>query len=99
MAPEAAIFIINDPLRDESRIRDLVAMGFLVRTRADADTSEARSNDRRRFEAAKRSGAQIITTDYYIPDRSVDDRYMVRFDDGAFVRPNPGTSVTSRWGN
>jgi hypothetical protein len=90
-AAEAAIFVINDPVRDEARIRGLVTQGFLVRTRADADTKEARSNDFSRFDAAKRSGAQIITTDYYIPDRSVSERYMVRFDDGTFFRANPVT--------
>jgi hypothetical protein len=90
-APEAGIMVINDPVKDEAKIRDLVTRGFLVRTRADADTHEARTNDRSRFEAAMRSGAQIITTDYYIPDRSIDDRYMVRFEDGGFLRLNPVT--------
>lgn len=89
--PESAFLVINDPVKHEQRIRDLVMQGFLVRTRADADTREARTNDRARFEAAKRSGAQIITTDYYIPDRSLDERYFVRFDDGGFVRANPVT--------
>jgi len=91
-APESAIFVINDPVRDEGRIRELVSRGFLVRTRADADTREARMNDRSRFEAAKRSGAQIITTDYYIPDRSINDTYIVRFDDGGLIRLNPVTA-------
>ncbi|MCX5691739.1 MAG: Ca2+-dependent phosphoinositide-specific phospholipase C [Planctomycetota bacterium] len=93
-ADHAAIFIINDPIKDEPTIRDLVHQGFIVRTRADADTREARRNDRSRFEAAMRSGAQIITTDYYIPDRSADDRYMVRFDGGDFIRANPVTGIS-----
>lgn len=90
--PEAAVFVINDPVKDESRIRDLVRQGFLVRTRADADTKEARTNNLARFEAAMRSGAQIITTDYYIPDRSISDRYIVRFEGGSLLRANPVTA-------
>jgi hypothetical protein len=86
---EAAIFIMNDPARDEAKIRSLVDQGFMVRTRADSDTKEARASDHTRFEAALRSGAQIITTDYYIPDRSVSDRYFIRFEDGSFWRIKP----------
>lgn len=63
--PEAAVFNIQDPRTDEARIRALVAQGFLVRTRSDADTAEARTHDLARLQAAERSGAQIISTDYY----------------------------------
>lgn len=89
--PNAGVMVINDPVADEGRIRELVSRGFLVRTRADADTREARRNDLSRFDAAVRSGAHVITTDYAIPDRKVSDSYMVRFEQGAFVRPNPVT--------
>ena len=64
-APEAAVFNIQDPRPEEARIRTLVSRGFLVRTRADADTAEARAHDLSRLEIAERSGAQIISTDYY----------------------------------
>lgn len=87
--PEAAVFVINDPVKDEERIRSLVREGYLVRTRADADTREARAGSFTRFEAATRSGAQVITTDYAIPDRKINDWYVVRFDDGGFIRENP----------
>jgi hypothetical protein len=63
--PEAAVFNIQDPKANEAQIKDLVAQGFLVRTRSDADTREARQHDLSRLEAALRSGAQIISTDYY----------------------------------
>uniref|UniRef100_B0T4N5 Calcium-dependent phosphoinositide phospholipase C n=1 Tax=Caulobacter sp. (strain K31) TaxID=366602 RepID=B0T4N5_CAUSK len=63
--PEAAVFNIQDPKAEEARIKDLVAQGFLVRTRSDADTREARQHDLGRLQAALRSGAQIISTDYY----------------------------------
>lgn len=84
--PEASIFVMNDPVKQESEIRTRTAQGFIVRTRADADTAEARREDFSRFEAAKRSGAQVITTDYYIPDRKRSDRYFIRFEGGSFVR-------------
>jgi hypothetical protein len=89
--PDAAILVINEPIEKEREIADLSARGFLVRTRADAGTTEARRTDFTRFEAAKRSGAQIITTDYYIPDRKMSDLYVVRFSEplSPFVRPRP----------
>ncbi|MET3663564.1 phosphatidylinositol-specific phospholipase C domain-containing protein [Caulobacter sp. 1776] len=63
--PEAAVFNIQDPKAEEARIKALVAQGFLVRTRSDADTREARAHDLSRLQAAVRSGAQIISSDYY----------------------------------
>lgn len=77
--PEAAVFNIQDPRAEEARIKDLVAQGFLVRTRSDADTREAHLHDQGRLQAALRSGAQIISTDYYpgAPD-PLDLRFVVR---------------------
>ncbi|WP_297507758.1 phosphatidylinositol-specific phospholipase C domain-containing protein [uncultured Caulobacter sp.] len=63
--PEAAVFNIQDPRPEEARIKALVAQGFLVRTRSDADTTEARNHDLARLRSAERSGAQIISSDYY----------------------------------
>ena len=58
----------------------------MVRTRADADTEEARSNDKTRFRAACNSGAQIITTDYYYKSAFFPSNYTVQFDDGKYIR-------------
>jgi hypothetical protein len=63
--PEAAVFNIQDPKAEEARIKALVGQGFLVRTRSDADTKEARAHDQTRLQAALRSGAQVISSDYY----------------------------------
>lgn len=63
--PEAAVFNIQDPKAEEAGIKALVAQGFLVRTRSDADTREARQHDLTRLQAALRSGAQVISSDYY----------------------------------
>lgn len=62
---QAAVFNIQDPRPEEARIKALVAGGFLVRTRSDADTTEARNHDLDRLDVAVRSGAQIVSTDYY----------------------------------
>ncbi len=62
---EAAVFNIQDPRPEEARINALVAQGFLVRTRSDANTTEARTHDLNRLDVAVRSGAQIVSTDYY----------------------------------
>ena len=60
--PEAATMILNNP--NDKTIPKMVKLGYLIRTRADEGTKEARDNDYSRFNAACQSGAQIITTDY-----------------------------------
>jgi len=67
--PQAAWMKRNDPVGQEQEIRNLVREGFLVRTRADAGTREARANDTRRRDRAIATGAQLISTDYPEPDR------------------------------
>jgi hypothetical protein len=62
---EAAIFNIQDPQAEEAHAKALVAQGFMVRTRADADTKEARNHDLARLQSALRVGSQVISTDYY----------------------------------
>ena len=63
--PEAAVEIVQDPLVDGAAIRRWVGQGLIVRTRTDANTVEARKRDHRKAEAAARSGAQAVSTDYY----------------------------------
>ncbi|MEP7142934.1 MAG: phosphatidylinositol-specific phospholipase C1-like protein [Ferruginibacter sp.] len=87
--PEAAIIIINDPVKDLNKIQELVKKGYIVRTRADADTKEARTNDKSRFLAACKSGAQIISTDYYEKSKLFKSDYIVSFGGGKYVRKNP----------
>ncbi len=85
--PAAAVMVVNDPIRDFERIQRLVDRGFMVRTRADADTVEARANDSRRMEAALASGAQAVSTDYYLPTNPFDNSYRVQIESG--LRCNP----------
>ncbi len=77
--PEAAFRIVNEPKRDWPYIQYLVRSGYYVRTRADADTVEARKGDYSRLRAALISGAQVISTDYYVPDKRLSTGYFVRF--------------------
>ncbi|HEY4334387.1 MAG TPA: phosphatidylinositol-specific phospholipase C1-like protein [Puia sp.] len=86
--PEAAFMIINDPKREQEKIKEMVRKGYMVRTRADADTREARVNDRSSFAAACASGAQIITTDYYYKSKFFTSDYVVSFEGGSYMRKN-----------
>ncbi|SCW92105.1 Phosphoinositide phospholipase C, Ca2+-dependent [Sphingobium faniae] len=88
-SPAAAYLTINDPVADGDRIRKAVAAGFIVRTRADAGTFEARRNDGSRREAALASGAQFISTDYFWPEPRFNNDYQVRLPDDAAVMCNP----------
>jgi hypothetical protein len=85
--PEAATLIINNPA--DRQITDLAKQGYLIRTRADSNTVEARNNDYTHFEEACRSGAQIITTDYYQPSNFFKSSYHIAFADSTYVRVNP----------
>ena len=87
--PEAAALFRNNP--EDATIADLAKKGYIIRTRADADTREARANDYSHFEAAKKSGAQIITTDYYLPSTIFQSPYHISFDNKTYVRTNPVT--------
>jgi hypothetical protein len=87
-SPAAGWFKINDPVSDYDRIRSLVERGFMVRTRADADTVQARKNDVERRDRALSSGAQFVSTDFPEP-RPDFSPYKVVLPGGAVARPNP----------
>lgn len=87
--PEAAFVKRNGPVGNEAEIADLVRKGYVVRTRSDADTEQARSGDTTMREAAFASGAQWVSTDYVDPDPAVGTDFSVRFPGGGTVRCNP----------
>ncbi|MFN3214659.1 MAG: phosphatidylinositol-specific phospholipase C1-like protein [Henriciella sp.] len=87
-APDAAYFTLNNPKEQGDLIRRRVTEGFLVRTRADADTKEARAGDYSRLEAALESGAQYISTDYY-QARSEWSGYVAKLPGDMVERSNP----------
>ena len=87
--PEAAFMKLNDPVADEAKIRQAVLDGYIVRTRSDADTVQARTGDTSMREAALRSGAQWVSTDYAVPDPRFATGYSVTIPGGTPARCNP----------
>ena len=87
-ASPASAYITLNETADNARIAADVKAGLLVRTRADADTVEARLNDARRRDAALASGAQYVSTDYRHPDPRWPG-YEARLPDGAIAVCNP----------
>lgn len=86
--PGAAFFKLNDPVRAHAQIKRLVRSGFMVRTRADSDTREARKNETTRRDKALSSGAQFVSTDFPEPNKRFSD-YSVSFKKGINFRINP----------
>ncbi|MGB5710887.1 MAG: Ca2+-dependent phosphoinositide-specific phospholipase C, partial [Waterburya sp.] len=83
---DEGIFInTNEPNRE---IPDLVKQGYIVRTRADGDTLDARVGSTERRDQAIQSGAQYISTDYPKPNEYFSD-FMVLFADDTLIRCNP----------
>jgi hypothetical protein len=87
--PDAAFVKRNDPFAAD--IPDLVAAGYVVRTRADADTVEARENNTGPRDQALASGAQWVSTDYQAPGMAVGftSSYVVEIPGGTVARCNP----------
>ncbi|HEY3722355.1 MAG TPA: Ca2+-dependent phosphoinositide-specific phospholipase C [Acidimicrobiia bacterium] len=87
--PDAAFIKLNDPIGDNATIRSVVAAGYVTRTRADADTHEARANNTVPRDAAIASGAQWVSTDYEVPGRAYGQPYFVSIPGGTPARCNP----------
>src|ERR671916_3076287 len=87
--PDAAVMVVNDPIGSADRIRALVDAGFIVRTRADADTVQARSGDTTQRDAALASGAHFVSTDYVWPDERFGTGYVVDLPGDGAARCNP----------
>ena len=94
--PDAAFIKRNDPIADGvTEIPTLVEAGYLVRTRADADTVQARSGDTTQREAALTSGAQYVSTDYPVPNPDFGTGYFVSLPGAAPARCNPVATPTA----
>jgi hypothetical protein len=87
-SPAAGYITLNEPIKEHARIQAAVKAGIIVRTRADADTWEARKNDTAPREAAFTSGANYVSTDYRHPDTRFSS-YEARLPDKLIARPNP----------
>ena len=77
----------NDGTQED--IAALVRKGYLVRTRTDADTQQARTDDTTRLKIALASGAQLLSTDYPLSGASRNGPYSVGLPGGAIARCNP----------
>jgi hypothetical protein len=87
--PEAAFLKLNDPVADAEAIRSAVEAGYVVRTRADADTAQARDGDDSMLDAALVSGAQWLSTDYPVDDPRFPAEYVAEMPGGGTMRCNP----------
>jgi hypothetical protein len=71
-------------------IDGLVRKGYLVRTRTDGDTKEARTNDTTRRDAMMKSGAQMLSTDYPMGEPAKwPGSFMVTLPEALDARCNP----------
>jgi len=86
-APDAAFIEENDGSKEV--IDGLVKQGYLVRTRTDESTEQARTNDRTRLERALSSGAQMLSTDYPSSEPSQWTSFVVALPGGLVARCNP----------
>jgi len=91
-SPDAAFIEANDPTgANAALIRRQVRLGYVVRTRADQDTKEARADDTTRRQVALASGAQWVSTDYPAPGIAArfGTGYDVRLPNNRPARCNP----------
>ena len=86
-APDAAFVEQNDG--SVEAINALVKQGYLVRTRTDEPTEQARTNNTTRRDLALSSGAQMLSTDYPLSEPSSWTTYSVGFPGGLVGRCNP----------
>jgi hypothetical protein len=85
--PDCAFTEENDGTPET--IAALVRKGYLVRTRTDADTKEARTGETARRDTALASGAQLLSTDYPASEPSTWTNYSVSLPNNAIARCNP----------
>ncbi|THD59166.1 phosphatidylinositol-specific phospholipase C1-like protein [Phenylobacterium sp.] len=88
--PDAAFVEQNEGTPEA--IAALVKQGYIVRTRSDADTKEARSGDTTQRDKALKSGAQMVSTDYPWFEPSRWTGFKVSLPGEASVRCNPVNS-------
>ena len=75
--PDAAFLRIDDPIAGAEEIARRAAEGYLIRTRTDSPTADARTGDTTRRDAAIGSGAHFLSTDYYAEDPAFGTGYVV----------------------
>ncbi len=94
----AAFLLLDNAVTRYSEIKRYVRDGYLVRTRSDIETYEAKANDMSRALAAFEGGAQIVSTDFEMPGNGYGTSYIVRLPGGNSARPNPAIAESNRCG-
>ncbi|WP_313001097.1 phosphatidylinositol-specific phospholipase C domain-containing protein [Chryseobacterium gleum] len=83
-------FILRDnAIVRQKEIQALVKQGYIVRTRSDIETYEAKTNDFTRSKAAFSSGAQVISTDFFRAGNTYSTPYFVQPPQGKDYFNNP----------
>lgn len=85
----AAFLMFDNALARAKDIRAYVQQGYIVRTRSDIETFEAKTNDMTRANAAFASGAQVVSTDFEHAGNAYGTPYVVRLPGGGVARCNP----------
>ncbi|MCG1035040.1 Ca2+-dependent phosphoinositide-specific phospholipase C [Polaribacter sargassicola] len=85
----AAFLLLDNAIVRQTEIQEAVKKGYLVRTRSDIETYEAKTNDMTRANAAFTSGAQVISTDFFRPGNNYNTDYWVKIPNGKPMRTNP----------
>ena len=84
-----AFLLLDNAIVRQKEIQEAVKNGFIVRTRSDIETWEAKVNDHTRAVAAFTSGAQVVTTDFFRPGNNYGTKYVVTIPGGGEARKNP----------
>ncbi len=86
-SPIAAFVTVENPATDSAAVTAAVKDGLMVRTFADADTKEARAGSSLRADWAFAAGAQVIATDFVIPDPRI-GKYEVHVPNRRYTQCN-----------
>ncbi len=92
----AAFLMFDNALVRAKDIKTYVQQGYIVRTRSDIETYEAKINDMTRADAAFSSGAQVVSTDFEHAGNAYGTPYVVRLPGGGVARCNPVTGSQCR---
>ncbi|MEX2332729.1 MAG: phosphatidylinositol-specific phospholipase C1-like protein [Pseudohongiella sp.] len=90
--PASAFLKMNNVIADGEAIKEYAAQGYLIRTRSDVPTQEARTGDTTRRDLALDSGAQYVSTDYAEPSPFGSGYQVLLPDTDGVARCNPVTA-------
>jgi hypothetical protein len=85
--PDAAFVEMNDPVA--GKVEDVVRSGYIVRTMSDPGPAGVKAGETARRDRALASGAQMVSSDYPLNEKSAVSGYAVRFPEGGIARCNP----------